>query len=1766
MLLLKSRKYIGILTPFVIVLFFVFIFANSVLSASGTTVNLSSDIDISRSGLISSVPIKQLNSSDNPKNASSAIVLNRYIVELSEQPVSVTYAEIESTRPAPRPSPGPRSMSIDQDTQDALNNQKSKVINQQKSFFANLPLSVKNKNSAVISSISSGDGLKSFDSVINAVVLSMSSSEAGVVKRLASVKNIEPVKSVQTDLMDSVPLIHAPDVWGGNYSGGSSDDPIAGKGIRIAIIDTGVDYKHPDLGGCLGPDCKVFGGYDFVNKDNDPMDDMGHGTHVADISAGNGTPKGVAPDATIYAYKVLDKNGRGTTDNILAGIERTIDPNQDGNLSEHLDVANMSLGGSGDPDDLMSQAVDNAVKAGVVFVVAAGNAGPSASTVLSPGTARNAITVAATDKHDVMASFSSRGPVVWTRNDGTTGYLDKPDVAAPGVDICAARLDTFSGGNTNCNNDSNHIAISGTSMATPHVAGEVALLLQIHPDWSPAEVKAAVKNSTVNQSSCLIGSVLCSSNKYNKYDAGTGRIDAKKLAESSRLPIAQIDPAGDVRGVINFTGSAYSQRSNIKYSLSYGIGDNPNSFTDITSTDQPVKNNVLYANFDTTSLSDGKYTVRLTVTDDDGNISEDSQVMEVNDAEITSVGNNLNYVNGGTYQIHGKIWLRGVSSLKVYADSTNGPALCSVDYTQSDSLCSAGFGNLSDGIHQLFLSVQMPGGSWKTGLGFKIAVVKEMLDGWPKEINSLPRGTQSTIQFSDNENPTLVVPTWGDCVVDTSQCGMPGLNLYQSNGSFSQFKLSDGSQMPFTPGDNLALLKNDSGKKYLVMLNDCSSPNPPENWNCGPMINRVVDKSGNILGSWFESGSITTQPPATVIDNNGKPEIYTLGLDLFSKKIWITGHDSKGEALNNFPIVLPQGDGPEIMFSTHIGLLKNGYQSTLAAIAGNFTNDSGYMKDFKVYFYLYSKDGQLISKTNLFDGTGRSSFQPTIPSFASADFYGDGRTEAVVGLSVWDKDTSTDTAHLYIIDATGKILSSASFDNYDPARFAIGNLMGSKPNIVVAAQGAYVKSLNSAVPDKILVFDESLNKLLEISEQSYNNDNLIQGVSVGDVDNDGKSDIVLDYRPRWYNGSNFGVQIFDNKGGLKQEIKIPTMGTVDDLWGSPAIIDDFNGDGNTDIILQSLYLKNGSEPITEWKTRLYVLDLGTKLNTSKIDWKTVLHDDQHTGCFNCTTSASTTQGLASTSPVITNVADTASKCGDLITIKGAAFSSYNNSVILTEVPNASSTQYLVKTFPSVSSQSKNSTISIVSSRNGNIKSGDYTIIVVNNDLEKTNNISNSLPVTITNVVGSANCPSPTPSSSPGISITLKYISISPEKAAQPKIRSTSILNQIVDGVVNAIGNTVNTIVNNLTGQNSYTSSSATPTPTQRSSSSTSPSPTSQSPTGARLPSPSSSSTVLPTASPSTYSKNYSTQSSVSPNPSKSASPTPTKSASPTPAQSPTPAPTKSSSPTPSPSSTSYSTPTPTGTSSPTPTRSATPTPTPSSSSTVTPTPTATFSTTPAPTSTVTPTPTPKSSSTPSPTPISTPTPTQSNTPSQTQTPSSSPTPTATPTPPVQSSTPTPTPTSTYVPSPTALLTVNGAHNVTLNVSDPINYYWNGTNGTSYSSTYTSNIAWKCGSGGSWIANTLNGNSNSTVPSAAAGCYWTATYTVYNSSTGRSASDYITININPLPTTSPTPSSSSSPSPSSSPNAYRNSNYDLSTILLSLFQPWANLANVIGNLK
>ncbi|MFP4568109.1 MAG: S8 family serine peptidase [Candidatus Woesearchaeota archaeon] len=367
--------------------------------------------------------------------------------------------------------------------------QYEQFFNQAKTFLSQL-----------FSGVSDSSSINLDLKLINGVSAKIDKKTLNILSSFPNVLNIEYDFEVNLFLDKSADEIGATDKWGLITQEGL---PLTGQGVTVAVLDTGVDYTHPDLGGCFGPNCKVTKGYDFINDDVDPMDDHGHGTHVAGTIAANGQLKGVAPDAEIWAYKVLSASGGGSISGIIAAIEHATDPNGDGSFDDGADIISMSLGGpAGANLDALALAVEASTEVGVVHVIAAGNSGPHARTIGTPAIAPSSITVAAACPphsniapsnrcgESPIALFSSRGPVIMNGVDH-----EKPDISAPGVLICAARYDSFS--SDTCFGTQN-IRISGTSMATPHVSGAVALIKQVYPDMSPLEIKNLIKDSAID--------------------------------------------------------------------------------------------------------------------------------------------------------------------------------------------------------------------------------------------------------------------------------------------------------------------------------------------------------------------------------------------------------------------------------------------------------------------------------------------------------------------------------------------------------------------------------------------------------------------------------------------------------------------------------------------------------------------------------------------------------------------------------------------------------------------------------------------------------------------------------------------------------------------------------------------------------------------------------------------------------------------------------------------------------------------------------------------------------------------------------------------------------------------------------------------------------------------------------------------------------------------------------------------------------------------
>ena len=350
-------------------------------------------------------------------------------------------------------------------------------------------------------------------------------------------------------ITSNVTQVNANQVWNLGYTG---------QGVVVAVIDSGVNYNHLDLADHLwdGGTEFPYHGYDIYNNDNNPMDDHGHGTHCAGTVCGDGTAgsqTGVAPDATLMCVKCLNSSGRCNDSHFISAIQWAVD--------HGCDVISMSLGGhghSGAEKTIIRNACVNVLNAGVIASIAAGNEGNQLSSYpipdnvglpggcpppyldpeqeINPGGLSCSVCVGAVDWNDGSASFTSHGPRSWSDSDyddypyivgsQTKIGLIRPDVCAPGVNVISADYTNLSG----------YTTMSGTSMATPCVAGCMALMLSKNNNVTPENLCRILEETAVP----------LSTGKSNIY--GYGRVDVLAAINAMNPLLIESIAVNDAQG------------------------------------------------------------------------------------------------------------------------------------------------------------------------------------------------------------------------------------------------------------------------------------------------------------------------------------------------------------------------------------------------------------------------------------------------------------------------------------------------------------------------------------------------------------------------------------------------------------------------------------------------------------------------------------------------------------------------------------------------------------------------------------------------------------------------------------------------------------------------------------------------------------------------------------------------------------------------------------------------------------------------------------------------------------------------------------------------------------------------------------------------------------------------------------------------------------------------------------------------------------------
>ncbi len=1160
---------------------------------------------------------------------------NGYIIEFKEKSVLAKKAELESKLVKPKENELKRLEAVVKETRPKSFIDSINPIRAYRSYAALKSINALNKSLAAakadvsnaveaqksivagehntakaqlrsMSAIFSGEKnvLGEYRDVFNGIALNVSDAKAKELKRQAFVKNIYPNYIVNVTLSDSVSLIGADDVW---QMQDTSGDNITGRGVTVAVIDTGIYREHPDFKG------KAIIENDFVpstdpycgDGDDDALaqDDNGHGTHVAGIVAANGQLKGVAPDASLMIGKVLGGQlGCGYNSWIIQGIEWAVDPNHDGDFSDGANVISMSLGGPGNPDDPQSSAVDTAVSNGVVVVVAAGNSGPDEQTIGSPGTAKKAITVGATDKYDSIAYFSSRGPVVWEN-----GSIIKPDIVAPGVDICSAQYDSV-WNDLKCFDDA-HVAISGTSMATPHVSGVVALLKQAHPDWTPEEIKMALRATAINLGQDINAQ-------------GYGRIDALNAVSFTGIPaIAWIGDAGKIsNSIIDITGTAAGREFSF-YVLSIGRGSNPSSWEEIKRSSVPVTGSILFSGLDSSILDEGVNFIKLDVYNTNGEMVEDREIVLVDNINIKEPLNNDVYRLGEMLKIFGNVtgnfnnfWVEYGYGANPTEWLNDGVALTDGGKSQITGVIAVWNTSVINrsGYYTLRIIVNNSMGKTSSEYTKNIYFDPSLKEGWPVKIawdsEEAPRSIEDWYWAGFLEPVVSDIDRDGKKEIIVLKGGIPSkIMAYKHDGSLLW---AQNVGPPFFYSSNYWY------PLYIPLVGDIDSDGYME------IIALSVNQTEGYLNfetyayAFNHDGSLLWSRPAyTSSSFDMRPTMLMADLDLDSKKeivIKSSGFNVTLTVLNNDGITISQRRlyakswGGSVESTPAIGNFDNDPELEIV-FAGPAEGAGGIWENgtFKGWnntgiIYVLNMDGSVVPGWPVYtDGVIFSS--PVV-----ADMNNDSKQDIIVGLMFGDNFAPNPAAGgVYVFDRTGSVLPGWPFEkgwNFWSTP-AIGDMDGDG-NVELSA-----------------------SRLGFVTYLVHHNGTLVSGwpqntawndyysTLSGDIDNDGSPDILSTAGNGFYPNTNYhgGVYAWNRNG-----TPINGFPKVTDFDAqAPAVVDDIDGDGKLELIASSDFDYDMIQNSYKKRGTIYVWELGGAYNVLALPWPMFMHDPQHTGCYDC---------------------------------------------------------------------------------------------------------------------------------------------------------------------------------------------------------------------------------------------------------------------------------------------------------------------------------------------------------------------------------------------------------------------------------------------------------------------------------------------------------------------------------------------------------------------
>ena len=979
-----------------------------------------------------------------------------------------------------------------------------------------------------------------------------------------------------------------PDLWGIQKIGAPAAwNTSTGAGIIVAVVDTGIDYNHPDIAANVwintgeipnnGIDDDHNGyiddvrGWDFIGstytnpqQSNDPIDHNGHGTHVAGTVAAVGNNGigviGVAWNAQVMAVKGLDDTG--------TGVDSTLDPAILYAVNNGADIISASWGGT-TYSQAEADAITYAYDLGAVIVVAAGNNAADARTFY-PAALWNVITVAASDPNDNLASFSN--------------YGSKIDVAAPGVDILSLQASGTSLGPVV---SPGYIRLSGTSMATPHVSGLAALILSQNPNYSNEQVRQVIRASATD-----LGPP--------GYDLsfGYGRINASAALGVTNPLEAKISSPIDgsvVDGLLTISGVAQGAGF-LSYTLDYGAGALPTAWTTIQTGNAPVSGTL--GTLDTTTLANGLYDVRLTAYNSSGQAFVDRiqivahTIFILSPIPPPSPSSSTTFKNGVVIPVTGSAVGSTFQSFQVDWAPGLDP---SMGYqTTGITLAGGGLSPVTNGVLT----------NWDTSsiIGPGYYTIRLTLNS-----SQLPPQYALTMVYLE---PDLLSSNWPQFVSQGPPLGAGVVPALNSDGTLRL--LLEGPQGPFagasefwsfaingpvqqTPQPGAGGFMQPSVANFLGGNGEQAAIIDFSNLE---MINE--DGALNILSTnpnvWYVGSQTVVEDLAG--DNNW--EILGYGIDYNHQLTDVSAWKPDGTQLNtNFPIQFTFKNAADGRLDRNPVLVGD--------INGDGRKEIVAMQDLSPTTFtlvLFANDGSPLTwKVPVLSGV--------LAVMAAADLDNNGKLETIVAAN-----TNTQTfLHVFQSDGTersGWPLTLLNSNAASQPHLAVGDLNQDGNKEIVFANEGFLDVLKSDGTPFSSAWPINAGTG---SSFGYN------AVVIGDVDGDGFPEIVTVFNTLQNTPDPFfSVPTFiDDKlvairrdGTISKSWELnASNGCLIQFYPAPSI-GDFNQDGITDIaVAQSV--SGGSACTTKTSAGIVtVLSTGSPFNAALNDWPLVRHDTRNT--------------------------------------------------------------------------------------------------------------------------------------------------------------------------------------------------------------------------------------------------------------------------------------------------------------------------------------------------------------------------------------------------------------------------------------------------------------------------------------------------------------------------------------------------------------------------